>query len=81
MSTMWGRPGTPLSQREMQVCRMVAEGMTTKQIARELQCSPRTVEDHRLNAYAKYQVNNIMGLLHKLTAEGLPCPCCGRAAE
>ena len=75
------KPGTHLTKREWQVCQLVARGYSTKQAARELCINPRTVEDHRLNAYARYGVNNIMSLLQKLTAEGLPCPCCGRERQ
>lgn len=42
-----------LSGRESQVLELLAEGSSNKQIARELDISPRTVEIHRANMMAK----------------------------
>ncbi len=42
-----------LSGRESQVLELLAEGFSNKQIARELEISPRTVEIHRANMMAK----------------------------
>ena len=36
----------PLTRREMEVVRLVAMGNTSREIARELFLSPRTVESH-----------------------------------
>jgi len=47
-----------LSQRELDVLSHVCDGKTNKIIARELHISPRTVEDHRLNAFKKLGVHN-----------------------
>ena len=51
------RTPTALSQRELQVLRLVADGLPTKQIAVALSISERTV---------KFHVNSIF---HKLGAE------------
>jgi DNA-binding NarL/FixJ family response regulator len=42
-----------LSSRERQVLKLVAEGMTTRQIAETLFLSPKTVEKHRANLKTK----------------------------
>jgi DNA-binding NarL/FixJ family response regulator len=44
---------SPLTPREQEVVKLVAEAHTTEQIAALLQISPRTVERHRENILAK----------------------------
>jgi DNA-binding NarL/FixJ family response regulator len=46
----------PLSARELQVLRMVAEGRTNKAIARALELSERTVDRHVSSILGKLQV-------------------------
>ncbi|GAA3084217.1 helix-turn-helix transcriptional regulator [Streptosporangium carneum] len=48
----------PLSARESDVLRLVAGGRTSEGIARTLEISPRTVEKHLTNIYAKLGVTN-----------------------
>ena len=58
------RPGTaadqvePLTPREIEVLRLVAQGMTNREIGRELGISHRTVQGHLANVYGKLQVNS-----------------------
>jgi DNA-binding NarL/FixJ family response regulator len=47
-----------LSDRELQVFEMIGRGMTTKQIARNLNLSPKTVESHRENIKMKLDCAN-----------------------
>jgi DNA-binding NarL/FixJ family response regulator len=47
------KPTNSLSARELEILRLVAEGMTTAQIAEKLFTSPRTVETHRQNIMEK----------------------------
>ena len=42
-----------LTNREKQILEMIVDGLTNKQIARELDISPRTVEIHRMKMIAK----------------------------
>ena len=53
------RPGdTPLTAREMQVLKLVANGETSKKIGHELGISIKTVEFHRANAVRKLRLGN-----------------------
>lgn len=52
-----GGPGGQLSERETEVLRLVALGLTNPQIAEELTVSVRTVETHRSHIYRKLDVS------------------------
>jgi DNA-binding NarL/FixJ family response regulator len=52
-----------LTVREKKILQMIVEGGTTKDIAKNLYLSTRTVETHRRNILQKYGVNNSMALL------------------
>jgi DNA-binding CsgD family transcriptional regulator len=52
-----------LTQREASVCDLIIEGLSTKEIARRLQISPRTVEAHRAAVFAKKGVRNAVELV------------------
>lgn len=60
-----------LSPREQQIMRKVVEGDTTKQIAAELNLSPKTVENHRANLMKKLGVHNKMELIRYAVKLGL----------
>lgn len=47
-----------MTQREREVILGVREGLSNKEIARDLSISPRTVEIHRANAFAKLGAKN-----------------------
>jgi LuxR family maltose regulon positive regulatory protein len=54
-------PGTlpePLSQREQEVLRLMAAGLTNREIAETLVISPETVKKHTGNIYSKLGVGN-----------------------
>ncbi len=50
---------TRLTQREREILNMVAQGWATKEIARALDLSPRTVETHRANIAEKLGTTSI----------------------
>ncbi len=48
----------PLTEREMQVLKLAARGMTNQEIAHELALSVRTVQTHLSNIFGKMQVGS-----------------------
>ena len=62
--------GAPLTDREQQVCSLIAAGYTTRQAATELFISPKTVEFHLGRAYRKLAVSN-RAQLTRAVIEGL----------
>ncbi|CRY57015.1 MULTISPECIES: response regulator transcription factor [Yersinia] len=53
-----------LTAREREVAALIIQGETSKQIANVLSLSPRTVEAHRANIFAKLDVNSLALLIH-----------------
>jgi two-component system, LuxR family, response regulator FixJ len=54
-----------LSEREREVLDMIVSGLTNKEIARALALSPRTVETHRANVFAKLEVDSLAALIRQ----------------
>ncbi|GAA4339210.1 response regulator [Variovorax defluvii] len=57
-----------LSERECEVLRFIVEGLTNKEIARALALSPRTVETHRANLFAKLGCDSLAQLIRRYAA-------------
>jgi two-component system response regulator DctR len=55
----------PLTDREREILEQVVQGFTTKEIARTLQLSPRTVEVHRGHILHKLGARNTADLVRK----------------
>jgi two-component system, NarL family, response regulator NreC len=60
-----------LTIREREILQLVAEGHTTKDIARELHLSPKTVDSHREHIMEKLGVRNVACLTKYAIREGL----------
>lgn len=60
-----------LSEREQQVLRMVAQGMTTKQVASVLYLSARTVDKYRASVMQKLNLKSLNELLRYAIQHGL----------
>lgn len=65
MQKQTGQPGANfgLSDREMEILKLVAKGQTSTEIGRQLFISPRTVDTHRNNILQKLGVQGIAGLV------------------
>ncbi|MCD6077759.1 MAG: DNA-binding response regulator [Ramlibacter sp.] len=64
-----------LSEREREVAGLIVEGLTNKEIGRALSLSPRTVETHRANLFAKLEADSLAQLIRRYAAlidEGAP---------
>lgn len=59
------------SSRELEVCDLMKEGLTTQEIADRLFISNRTVETHRKNLMEKFGVKNSAGVIYRALKEGL----------
>jgi DNA-binding NarL/FixJ family response regulator len=63
-----------LTKREREILQLLTEGKTTKQIAKSLHISTKTVEVHRLNVMSKLKIDNIAQLTKYAIQEGLTLP-------
>ena len=67
-----GGPGAPrLTDRETEVLRLVAKGLSYKQIAERLVISHRTVQNHVQNTLGKLQLHNRVELVRYAIERGL----------
>ena len=57
-----------LSAREREVLGLIVEGLTNKEIGRALELSPRTVETHRANLFAKLGAESLAQLIRRYAA-------------
>src|SRR6202453_1155027 len=67
-------PGPELTERETEILRMVATGMSYKQIAGRLVLSHRTVQNHVQNTLGKLQLHNRVELVRYAIEHGLAAP-------
>lgn len=61
----------PLSKRELEVARLVAEGLTSQEVATELGISPRTVTTHLSNIYDRLGLPGRAALARYVVQRGL----------
>ena len=69
-----GREVPELTRREVEVLKLVATGMSYKQIAGHLFISHRTVQNHVQNTLIKLQLHNRIELVRFAIAKGLDTP-------
>lgn len=55
--------GAVLTERELQVLKLIMNELTNRQIADQLNLSERTVETYRKNLFRKANTNNVVGLV------------------
>jgi DNA-binding NarL/FixJ family response regulator len=63
--------GADLTARELEVLKLIAEGLTNAEIADKLFTSKRTIETHRQNIIAKTQAKNTASLIKLAVSRGL----------
>jgi two-component system, LuxR family, response regulator FixJ len=57
-----------LSEREREVLGLIVAGLTNKEIGRALNVSPRTIETHRANLFAKLEIDSLAQLVRQYAA-------------
>jgi DNA-binding NarL/FixJ family response regulator len=67
-------PESPLTPREREVVKLIAEAFTNKQIAQTLRLSEKTVESHRSNLLAKLGMRDRVELVRYAIKNGLVEP-------
>jgi DNA-binding NarL/FixJ family response regulator len=60
-----------LTPRQREVLKLIAEGVTTKQIAHHLTVSPKTVEAHRKSLMERLGIRDVAGLVRLAVRAGL----------
>jgi DNA-binding NarL/FixJ family response regulator len=60
-----------LTNRELEILKLIADGFSNKEIGEQLFISHRTVDTHRTNLMKKLNVNNIAGLVSFALKNGL----------
>lgn len=60
-----------LSRRELDIIKLIKEGLSSKEIALQLDISLKTVEVHRYNVLKKLKLKNTAALVNFINAKGL----------
>jgi DNA-binding NarL/FixJ family response regulator len=64
-------PRDPLTPRELQIVKLIAEGRTSDEIAADLVISRKTVDHHRANILAKLEMRSVADLTRYAIRRGL----------
>jgi DNA-binding NarL/FixJ family response regulator len=65
------RPANPLTPRQLEVLKLIAEGNTTKAIAHRLDISVKTADSHRVQLMERLGIHEIAGLVRYAIRTGL----------
>ncbi len=65
------QPADALTPRQREVLQLIAEGQSTKEIARRLDLSVKTVETHRTQLMKQLDIHEVAGLVRYAIREGL----------
>ena len=63
-----------MTPRQREILQLIAEGYTTKEIARTLQISVKTVGTHRAQLMERLDIHDIAGLVRYAIRTGLISP-------
>jgi two-component system, NarL family, response regulator NreC len=74
LRTSGGAPPEPLSSRERQVLQLIAEGMSTKEVASVLCISVKTAESHRTRIMQRLNIHDTATLVLYAIRQGLIQP-------
>ncbi|HRF18592.1 MAG TPA: LuxR C-terminal-related transcriptional regulator, partial [Chitinophagaceae bacterium] len=67
-----GKPDlNALSRRELDIVKLIKEGLSSREIAVRLDISLKTVEVHRYNILKKLNLKNTAALVNFINAQGL----------
>jgi len=69
-----GSPFSSLTDRELEVLKLIADGLSSKEIGQELGVSYKTIETHRANLMLKLNVKKVSRLVRVAIQEGLVVP-------
>jgi len=64
-------PYTQLTERQREILRLLAEGRSVKEIAQDLQISPRTVEFHKYAMMEKLHITSVSELVRFAIKQGI----------
>jgi DNA-binding NarL/FixJ family response regulator len=64
-------PEDPLTPRELEVVKLIAEAFTNRQIAETLKLSEKTIESHRANVFAKLGMRDRVEIVRYAIRRGL----------
>lgn len=59
-----------LSARELEILKLISEGMSSKEIAGRLYLSEETIKSHRRHLFSKFSAKNSPHLIHKAFLKG-----------
>ncbi|HXF67691.1 MAG TPA: response regulator transcription factor [Burkholderiales bacterium] len=68
------RPLAALTARQREILQLIAEGASTKDIARRLELSVKTVESHRAQLMERLGIHDVAGLVRFAIRHGLVSP-------
>jgi DNA-binding NarL/FixJ family response regulator len=64
-------PLSQLTEREIEIVKLIADGLSNKEIGDRLFISHRTVDTHRTNLMSKLDVHNVAGIVKFAIVNGL----------
>lgn len=67
-------PGAQLTPRQREVLQLVAEGLSSKEVARRLDVAVKTVESHRSQLMKQLDIHEVAGLVRYAVRAGLISP-------
>ena len=71
MKKLTAKEKPALTKREIEIVKLIADQMTTAEIADKLSLSPHTIEAHRKNIFLKLGLKNSAGLVRYAIEKGL----------